>query len=202
VPDTIAHNDAPLQTGRDKRVHVNISCMQCHAGQVLQPITDDVRATYTGRLGVLTNDKNVQLELSRQYGANLNQRLDRDRTRYQDTFRLVTGKSAELSAAAYSKAFTDYAYGRVTRQIAATELGVSEKQLLKALKDGATRLGRGDFRFDPWLADQPGTIPRLNLEDGFQDLQDVLYGVLNQDPSIENEGVGGGAGGARFRQKR
>ncbi len=180
VPDAVAGNKSQLNVGNDTRVHVNLSCMQCHEGQVLQPIDEDVRATYTGRLSVLTGEKGVQLELKRQYGADLLRFLQLDRTAYQDTFLRVTGKPAKEAAGLYSRAFTDYAYGRVTLDLAARELGTDGPGLRKALKDAATRLGRGDFRLDPFLLDVPGTIPRLNFEDSFQDAQDILYGVLKQ----------------------
>lgn len=186
VPDKIAGNKSALNVGNDTRVHVNIACMQCHAGQVLQPLTDDVRVTYTGRLGVLTNDKNVSLELNRSYATGLNRLLARDRGDYQDVFKVVTGLDAQKAAEAYSQAFTKYAYGRVGLQGAAIEFGVKPPQLVKALKDSAFRLGRGDFRTDPWLLDPPGTIARLTYEDAYQDIQDALYGILQVDqPRIE-----------------
>ena len=181
VPDKIAHNDAELNTSRDKRVHVNIACLQCHAGQVLQPIGDDVRPVYTGRLGVVTGDKQVSLEIRRQYGANLDRVLQKDRSDYQDVFTTVTGKNPKDSVSTYSAAFSKYAYGRISLAVAARELGVTPDQFSKALKDAAARQGKGDFRLDPFLIpEQARTIPRLTWEDAFQDAQDFLFGVLKE----------------------
>ncbi len=183
VPDFIAGDQSPLNRSRDTRVHVNLACMRCHEGRVLQPIEDDVRPVYTGRLLTVTNDKGVALELKRLYGANLDRALQLDRSLYQDVLTLVTGKKPQEAAALYSDAFSRYAYSRVTVEMAAAELGVGPRQLQKALRDAATRLGRGDFRTDPWIAPVVRTVPRENWEDAFQDTQDILYGILkNDDP--------------------
>ncbi len=184
VPDFIAGDTSPLNRSRDTRVHVNLACMRCHEGRVLQPIEDDVRPVYTGRLLTVTNDKGVALELKRQYGSNLDKALQLDRSLYQDAFTLVTGKKPQEAAALYSDAFSRYAYSRVTVEMAAAELGVGPRQLQKALRDAATRLGRGDFRTDPWIAPVVRTVPRENWEDAFQDTQDVLYGILKTDDPL------------------
>lgn len=181
APDKIGGNRAALNVGNDLRIHANISCIQCHGGQVLQPIDDDVRAIYTGRLSVLSNDKGLALELQRQYGQSLNRFLQRDREDYQDLFQRVTGKPANETVRLYSEAYTRYAYGRLDIATAARELGVSSADFAKAITDGAIRLGRSDFRLDPFLATGPKrTISRLTWEDAFQDAQDLLYGVLKE----------------------
>ncbi len=182
APDKLGGNRSPANPGADLRIHVNISCMQCHNTAQLMGIEDSVRPIYTGRLNVNANDKFLSLELRRQYGANLNRVLDTDRAIYQDAVSLAAGKPLKEAVQTYSEAYTKYAYGRVTLQVAATELGVTPPALLKALRDGATRLGSGDFRFDPFLADPPRPIQRLTFEDGYQDLQDVVYGILQPQP--------------------
>ncbi len=184
VPDFIAGDNSPLNRSRDLRVHINLACMRCHEGRVLQPIEDDVRPVYTGRLLTVTNDKGVALELKRQYGSNLDKALQLDRSLYQDAFTLVTGKKPQEAAALYSDAFSRYAYSRVTAEMAAAEMGVTVGQLRKALRDAATRLGRGDFRTDPFIAPIIRTIPRENWEDAFQDTQDILYGILKTDDPL------------------
>lgn len=180
APDKLGGNKAPLNTSADLRIHVNLSCMQCHGAAVLMGVQDDVRPVYTGKLKTLSKDKNVDLELRRQYGQNLNNKLDKDRNDYQEVFSRTTGKSVKDTINLYSEAFTGYAYKRVDLKTAATEFGVSEQGLLKGLKDAAQRLGAGDFRTDPFLKEPPISIPRLNFEDAFQDTQDRLYGVLPQ----------------------
>lgn len=180
APDKIGSNSSTLRVGNDFRVHVNMACFQCHAGAVLQPVEDDVRPVYTGRLSTQTGSKNVYLELKRQYGANLQRVLDRDREEYQTVLASVTGKTAGETTKLYSEAFTHYAYGRVTVESSAMELGVTPAAYLKSLRDAATRLGRSDFRLDPHLLSAPRTIGRLTWEDSFQDAQDILFGVLKE----------------------
>ncbi len=181
VPDKIGGNRCDLNTSRDLRIHVNISCLQCHAGNVLQQFSDDVRGQYVGRLKSLTGVKDIDQELKRQYGSNINRVLQRDREDLQDAlFRVTGGKQPQDAVALYSEAFKRYAEEEVTLERAAAEMGIAPARVVKALSDGAFRLGKGDFRFDPYLLVEPGTISRLTFEDAFQDLQDVVFGVLKE----------------------
>lgn len=182
VPDNIASNKASLNVSNDTRVHPNISCIQCHRGAVIQPFEDEVRRTYTGRLNLLSNDKFLALELERAYTPNLQRIAVRDVEVYQDAFVTAAGNGLNTTEAVdtYSKAFTKYAYDGLTLQQAAKELGVPEGALRKALQDAALRLGRSDFRLDPFLLNPPRKVPRLTWEDAFQDAQDILYGILKE----------------------
>jgi hypothetical protein len=180
APDKLGGNRSDLNKSADTRIHVNFSCIQCHQGAILMGISDDVRPVYTGRLGVLSNSKDVSLELRRQYGASLETALDKDRSEYQDAFHKITGKPAQATMTLYSLAFTHYAYDRVDLQTAANELGAPDFAFLKTLKEAAVRQGRGDFRLDPFLTVPPKSIQRLTWEDAFQDAQDLHYGVLKQ----------------------
>jgi hypothetical protein len=180
VPDPIAGDRSPLNISNDTRVHVNLACMRCHLDHILQPFTEDVRATYTGRLQTIAGDKRVALELFRQYSSNVDRALAFDRNQFATAITTVTGLPVKESLTAYANAFNRYAYGRVTGTIFAAELGVPLPALEKALRDSAFRKGKGDFRTDPYLASVPGTLPRLNVEDAFSDTQDLLYGVIVQ----------------------
>jgi hypothetical protein len=182
APDKIGGNRSPLNPSADTRIHDNIACLQCHGPAVLMGVEDTVRPTYTGRLGVLTNDKSLDLELKRQYKANLNRTLDQDRGLYQDAYSTVTGKQAKEAINTYSGAFTTYAYSRVDLKTASVELGVTPGAFLKALKDGAQRLGSSDFRLDPFLTTPPQSVDRLTWEDSFGEAQFRLYGVLQAQP--------------------
>lgn len=181
VPDKIAGNRSELNKSNDLRVHPVLSCVQCHTN-VLQPFEDNVRVVYTGRLGVLTNDKNVDLELGRAFGQNILRAFNRDRQEHHDAlFAATGGKTAPESSAFYSAAFTRYAVNRLDLATAARELGATEAGFRKALENAALRLGRSDFRLDPFLMDTPvRTISRLDFEDVFQDAQDLLFGVLKE----------------------
>jgi hypothetical protein len=181
VPANIAGDKSPLNVSNDPEVHVNLACYRCHAGNVLQPINCAVRATYTGRLETLTNSKSVALELKRQYGADLDRALAQDRLAFQNAITLCTGKTAQESAEIYSGAFSKYLYDDVTFEGIANEIGVDGPQLQTALQNAAIRLGKSRFRTDPWIAPHPGTVPRLTVEDAYQDTQDAVYGILKED---------------------
>ncbi len=184
VPPQIAGDRSENNKSNNPQVQVGISCVRCHRGSVLMPFEDDVRKLYTGRLGVGFNDRNVQLELDRNYKTNITRVLNRDTGDYQDVLQAVSRLKPKDAADAYSDAFNKYAYEDLTLDQMAKEFGVPGVALRKALKDGVTRLGFSDFRFDPYLADTPGTVGRLTIEDGFQDLQDVLYGILDVRPKV------------------
>ncbi len=182
VPPEIAGDKSPSNLSNDLQVAVNKSCLGCHAGNVLQPFACDIRKVYTGKLHTLSNDKNLSLELQRQYGPDLDRALARDRNIYQDAIVLVTGsKTAEKAIETYMKAFNDYSYTDLTVDTIANEQGVTGLQLQKALADRNVRLGTADFRFDPWIAPHPGKVPRLIVEDAYQDIQDAVYGILREN---------------------
>ncbi len=178
APDQIGGNSAPLNTARDLRIHVNLACMQCHAGQVLQPIDDVVRKTYVGSLKIQSPDKKVYLELKRQYGRSIDVLLEKDRINYRDAFQECVKLTPQKATEIYSAAFSRYAYRRLTAADAAREIGCTEGVFLTSLKKINQAIGAGDFRFDPWLADTPGTVTRLSLEDGYQTLVELSLGVV------------------------
>jgi hypothetical protein len=178
VPDLVAGDKSALNLGNDTRVHVNKSCMGCHAGGVLQPVDEAVRYVYTGRLRTNTGSKEVDLELARQYSQSFDQALADDRSIFQRALTRATKLEPQKAAETYVGAFNTYVHADVTLQMAATELGVSPAALQKSLADAAFRLGRGDFRTDAFLTVPPQTIPRLDWEDAFQTTQDALFGVL------------------------
>ena len=178
APDKLGGNRASMNISADTRIHVNISCIQCHQGAVLMAIADDVRPVYTGRLGVVSNDKNVALELRRQYGPGLEIPLNRDREIYQDAFTKTTGQTSQQTMQTYSGAFSKYAFTQVSLEQAAAELGATPANFLKTLKEAAQRQGASDFRLDPFLTQPAKDIQRLTWEDSYSAASDIYYGIL------------------------
>lgn len=189
VPDKVASNRCTRNISNDLKVHVNIACWQCHSS-VLQDVADDVRATYTGRLTSTSNDKRLDLELRRAYTSDFLRELRRDRAEYAEVIRSLTGLTPSAASDLYSKVVTDHLVRPVTLTIAARELGLTEAQLLKGLAESNYRVGRGDFRTDPFLEPEPVPIPRLDWEDGLTVAQDAAFGVLQlNDPTIREGGT-------------
>lgn len=181
-------DDSPLNEGRDRRIHPNLSCLGCHAGQVLKPIDDYVRKTYLDRAALGDPDKAEALKLKRQYFADLQGALGRDRDDYRRAFRAATvtadypaGLDAQKAVEAYCRAFHAYASDPVTLAVAARELGVSESHFEAKLLWLATEVKILDARLAPLvrLGKKPSLpISRLTWEDSYELAQEVAQGII------------------------
>ena len=188
APDFVGPDDSPLRAGRDSRIHVNLACLRCHAGQVLQPVDDYVRKTFRlppGTLKLGSVDRKTLLELRRQYLSDLGKWLRKDRADYVDAFRQATvttdfpkGLEAGAAIKLYARAFHAYADRPVSLDDAARELGVSRAAWLSALKRFAAAKGEVDLALATYLDDPPGSLSRLTWEDAYPIAQLTLKGTV------------------------
>jgi hypothetical protein len=91
APDFIGGDDSPLRLGRDARIHVNIACIRCHHGNVLQPLDDYVRRNMNLPQELNTTDYDLRRDFLRQYFSNLNLALANDRLLYWQAVGRLTG---------------------------------------------------------------------------------------------------------------
>src|SRR5690606_27828988 len=77
APDFIGGDTSPLCIGRDKRIHVGLSCNRCHGvnQDFLRPIDDWVRGTFQTPLSLGTKDFKEYLLIRQQYFSNLDRGL-------------------------------------------------------------------------------------------------------------------------------
>jgi hypothetical protein len=187
APDKIGGDDSPLRTGRDARIHVNLSCLRCHGGNdQLKPVDDWARKTFARRGAVLRlqdPDKRTLLELRRQYLSDIDRVLRRDREDFVDAIERATringrdGLTSAAITAAYGRYWNRYVEAPVTLDDAARELSVTPARLQAALKRYQRTRGGGDLVLDGYLDDPPQTLSRLEWEDSYQTAAAIAAGL-------------------------
>ncbi len=138
-----------MSSSTDKKVHVNASCIRCHAaaGQ-LQPITAWHRNLMTPPLNSQFADKDAEkayrasLLFREQYGRNLESHLEKDRRVYADAIKEATGWSAEVFGQKYAWMWERYEDAAVGAAHAARDLGVSVARLRAAIDREIRTTGR------------------------------------------------------------
>ena len=176
APDKIGPDDSALNVGRDHRVHANLSCIRCHGADrdMLKPIDDWVRRTYraNGPLRLQSPDKNVFLELQRQYFSDLQRALTRDREDYVYAIARATtsadfpkGLTSPQIAKLYGEAWNRYVEAPVTLADAARELGTTEAHLLFSLREIARLQGTVEPVLSAFLDVPAQSLTRLEWEE-------------------------------------
>jgi hypothetical protein len=187
APDTIGPDDSSLRRGRDGRIHANLSCIRCHGLDrgFLKPIDDWARKTFSngGRpLSLQDYDRDVLLELRRQYLADLNRMLRRDREDYAAATIRLTGLDVADMTRLYGRAWNAYVERVVTRKLAAAELGVTEEVFVRQLRLYAAAKGGADLVLVGYLDDPAQELTRLEWEDSYAFAQAILHGVPPEVP--------------------
>lgn len=193
------HDTSPANESNNKALQNNLGCMNCHAGQVLQPFRDDIRQQFaavtdpkTGKKvpGYLLSgaiNKKDEVEFRKLYLSDIYFWLAEDRRHYHRAFAAATildlsdpldkGLTAAAAAKAYSRAYYRYAIDPVTLSSSARELGVTRELWLSALRRYAKPLDLptlADIPLSRFLAEEPLTISRLTWEDSFPLAQEIL----------------------------
>lgn len=179
-------DNSPLNESKDFRIHVNLACLRCHAGEVLKPIDDYIRKVYQSPLSLGNYDKKKMIRLRRQYFSKLDGALKKDREAYIEAFREVSttranprGMTAGKAVADYSRSYHAYVDDPVTLEKSAHELGMTKEAWLKALKAQFPLRGSIDLRLAPLipLAANPSMpIHRSTWEDVYQQAVEVGLG--------------------------
>ncbi len=216
APDKIGPDDSPLNTSRDPRVHVGLSCWRCHANDkdLLKPLKDWARSTFRegGRLKLNDPDFKVQLELEALYLGEIDKLLEQDRALYVEAVANATrskrhpkGLSPAAAFKMYCEAWTRYADTDLTLEDAARELGSDPKALTKAIAAylSEPNRGQGDNVLASFLDDPPQTIDRLDWEDSYALASALAAGIqppervekLKVKPALETKSDTNKAGG-------
>jgi len=180
APDFIGGDDSAGRVGRDARIHVSLACIRCHGGDVLQPINDWARRTYTNGLVIQSPDYDVLKELRRQYLSNLDGALAQDRAAFRDAIRQASGLEAGKLSVAYGEAWNRYAEQSVTLEVAAFELGCPPEKLMQSLKGILTTTGQLDPVLAVFTKTPPGTIQRVHWEEVYSLAQTNMRGLAVQ----------------------
>lgn len=173
APDFIASDGRA--SGNDRRVHVGMSCVACHA-EGLRPIDDYARKLYRGSIKLVSPDYDRYLRLRQLYLSDLDRWLARDRADYSDALLRVSGmKPAEL-ARGYARAWDAYAEADLLPADVARELGVPEKQMVESLKKYAASAGSLDPVLAAVIQDPPLPMRREHWEEVYGAAHGLLQG--------------------------
>lgn len=184
-------DDSVLNGSKDGRIHVNLACIRCHAGDVLKPINDYIRKTFRkgGPLALQTPVKKKQDELRRKYLSNLSAYLIKDRAVYTEAIAEATitkdypkGMTPKEAAEAYAFVYHAYADRHLTLADAARELGITTTKWQNLLLSQTKLLGQADLYFATWLDDPPGKMSRVSWEESYQVAKAIILGKI---PAVE-----------------
>jgi hypothetical protein len=150
APDSIASDGRA--TGTDRRVHVGLSCVRCHA-EGIRPINDWSRKVYKPPFALEDSlDYKRTLQLRAEYLGDLERLVKRDQADYAEVLAKLNGLTPEANAKAVAAAWDWYAERDRTAADLAAELGVTGNDLLAALKAEAGRESAKGGKIDPLLA--------------------------------------------------
>lgn len=174
APDFIASDSTAPHN--DRRVHVNLSCLRCHADGGLQDVSGWVRSVLNSPPNFLASPDPGELRrLRQQYLRRLEPFLEADRKRYAEALAEATGglKPAEY-AAGLARLWKEYAEDPVTLERAACDLGTTPERFLEALQlqGPAVDPVLGAFRAVP-----PGAIPVTAWREAYPLAQAALLGT-------------------------
>ncbi len=152
APDNIASDS--MSRSNDRRVHVNVSCIRCHANGGLQDIDGWVRNLISPPLELRSPDYEKARELRRQYAEELEPFLGKDRAIYERAVKKATGLDSKKYAFVYGEFWERYEDGKIGIDEAARDLGVATEVWRKAL-DASVRAGKGDTALSAMLLPAP-----------------------------------------------
>lgn len=188
------HDSSPANESNSKTLHNNLSCMNCHKGDVLKSFSDNIRELYEAdnlkKPGYLLSgavDEHDNLEFNKLYLSDIYFWLNRDREDFKRAFTLATsihhdkGISSDEAAKAYSRMFYKYANDPVTLTSSARDLGVTRELWKSALIRYMKPLDiptLSDIPLSVFLHKKPKTITRLTWEDSLPLAQSILGAEL------------------------
>ena len=131
APPQIASDS--MSRSNDKRVHINISCIRCHADGGLQSIDGHFRNAIQPPLNLGATDEGQAREFRQQYMSDLKRYLNRDRRVYEEAVKEVTGWTAKEWSTRYAAEWERYEDARVDLAWVARDLHVPQNQLKDAM---------------------------------------------------------------------
>lgn len=173
APDFIGPNDAPLRQGRDGRIHICLSCLECHTDG-LRSIADFARKTLRSPLGLQSADYAKYVELRRAYFGNLEKQIEDDRKVFADALLEVNGFTTVENAKAFSKFWSWYALRLRGPPEIAAYMGITEERLLEGIKAYYKKTGYLDLPISGLLQTPPVPLRVEHLEE----LQPLLWQIV------------------------
>ncbi len=152
APDKISSDDtAP---GRDKRIHIGLSCVRCHV-EGLRPINDWARRANQGAIKLASPDPEKARRLQQLYLDDLETDFKRDVRHYEETLKINFDYTTAQVAKSIGNVWARYVEARLMPADGARELGVPEWYYMKRLKDYYKKDQLGDIVLASHLAGIP-----------------------------------------------
>jgi len=131
APDFAASDNR--SKSNDHRVHINVSCIRCHADAGIQPIDGWIRNLISPPLALQSPDYKVLRELRQQYLRKLEPFIEKDKLGHAVAVLEATGWKAEVYATKYAEYWERYEDARVDAEYAALDLGIDVKVFQRKL---------------------------------------------------------------------
>lgn len=166
---------APDNIVQIPRLHVNLSCIECHFGRVKNEVgIKEIGHTPIGKLSAVDYRKYV--ELKRKYLRDLGPSIEQDRIGYAAAIKAATGMEPQAYAVAYQRWYSNYADAKVNLARMALDYGMERAALLKALDSYEQRTGSIDAVLS--IIQGGGSIPIEQYEELQPVIQLVIRGVV------------------------
>jgi hypothetical protein len=176
APDFIGSDGNPGYGGRDFRIHVQLSCIDCHSKTVLRPVDDWVRKTFVGNVKLQSPDYQVEKDFQRQFFSNLERQRAKDALEFTAAMEEASGLKIDALVTAIDARWKAYANTPLTADAYGQMLGYDGKTLVAAMRAYNAATGGIDPAFAPLIADKPGGISRQNAEEFYPNAQAILWG--------------------------
>lgn len=177
APPDIASDSA--SKSNDRRVHVNVSCLRCHADGGLQDIDGWARNILAGPpLDLRSYDYEKAVELKQQYARRLEPFLARDRLVFETAVLEATGLTAKVYSSRYAAAWERYEDAKVTAEMAARDVGLDVETFRTRLLTYAKVTGNLDPVLSVFALKGPRerAIGIRQFEESYPILQSVIRG--------------------------
>lgn len=172
-PDIAADSKSPTN---DKRVHAGLSCIRCHSGAGLIQFDDLFRGRFDKSLRAA--DKDREQRLQSEYLGPIQKGFDRDRADYADAVEEACGLTPAGLSSAFQRQWARYADESVDNARAAQECGVSEEELVRAVRVYAAAQTRSSGVTDPVIALMASANPRPMRRSNFEQIFPIIMLAL------------------------
>lgn len=175
APDFVA-SDATAH-GTDRRVHVGMSCVRCHAPNgMVNPVDGWARNLFQGDLKLQSPDYEKLKELRQKYLRDLEGPLEDARRTYSRAILQATGMKPAEFGAAYGQAFAAYD-SPVSLERAARDVGLTPEEFQKRLRAYLLKTGSVDTVSAAFLGARRGGIGTLQYHEQFSSMMLALRGL-------------------------
>lgn len=173
APDFIAHNTRA--TDVDGRVHINRTCLECHA-QVLHPVADYAREVLVPPRGLGSPDLKEFFKIRQLYHTPFKELFDQQVAEYDRATRLACGLSSKQLAEALGRVWDDYVVRDFDPERVARLTGNDTAAMLALLRNREASQKYEDLVLSGLLAKNAEPLRSDQFEELFPYLVSVLRG--------------------------